>query len=810
MNPLLETAITFDRHGIAAVPVAEDGTKRPALRHWKQFQTARPDPADFPAWFTGTGIGIITGAVSGGLEMAEIEGRTGGAEIITDLSILANSSGIGDIWERVCRGWVERSPSGGIHWFYRITDAPVPGNTKIAKISAKIVLAETRGEGGFVVTAPSHGYVHETGTPWTVLTGGPGSIPELTMEERDAFLSVLRTLQPQEPRIPAPDPGAFINTPAFEPPRNTDGGISPLDDYEQKTDWKDILTGWTMVFQHGRTRYWRRPDKRLGVSATTGHAEDRDRLYVFSSSTEFQTETPYTKQGAYAVLHHGGDHKAAAAALMKKGFGKKPPEKSRPINRDTAPMSGAETVGNLATVTDISERRKPERTLEQTDDGNALALIDDYGSAIRYAPERGRWLYWTGNRWTWQPPDGGMVRELAKRVARQLPEGDGNDRHKKYSLSAVGISNMLSQARTDERIAVQINDLDAHPWELNTPDGIINLKTGELLPPDPRKLHTRMTSCVPDFSADQTFWLNFLSAAFPGNAELIGYMQRLFGYSAVGKVEAHILPFCHGGGGNGKGVTLETIAGILGDYATSAPNGFLMAQPFPGHSTEIADLAGARFVICSEVNKKDKFDEAKVKLLTGGDTLKARFMRQDYFKFTPTHHLWLMGNHQPAVEAGGDGFWRRLRLIPFLHKVPDDEVIPDLQEILIRDHGPAVLAWIAQGAALYAADGLQEPVQVKAATAAYEAEMDTVGRFLDEECHTGPAAENMSVRVSQLRAAYESWCQENGETPMQGRAFTAQLTGHGIQTGKRGTNGVRLYGGIGLKAEPGDDRFKED
>jgi putative DNA primase/helicase len=223
---------------------------------------------------------------------------------------------------------------------------------------------------------------------------------------------------------------------------------------------------------------------------------------------------------------------------------------------------------------------------------------------------------------------------------------------------------------------------------------------------------------------------------------MIGYLQRLVGYSAVGMIGPHVLPFCHGSGGNGKGAFLEAVTGVLGDYATSAPVGFLMAQTHSGHETEIARLAGARMVLCSEVNEDDRFDEAKVKQLTGGDTLTARFMRQDHFTFTPTHQLWLMGNHQPAVRSGGRSFWRRLRLVPFLHEVPESEVIDDLQGLLVREHGAALLAWIVAGAVAYAEDGLREPDSVKSATAAYERDQDTVRRFVDDCCHLGggPAA----------------------------------------------------------------------
>lgn len=362
---------------------------------------------------------------------------------------------------------------------------------------------------------------------------------------------------------------------------------------------------------------------------------------------------------------------------------------------------------------------------------------------------------------------------------------------------------MLTQAATDPRITVTIDQLDAHPWELNTPGGIIDLRTGQLSPPDPTKLHTQITSCTPDFDADQSFWLAFLHQTFPEGDELIGYMQRLIGYSAVGEVREHLLPFAYGGGGNGKGAMLEAIAAVLGDYATTSPNGFLMATNYAQHSTEIARLAGKRMVLCSEVNESDRFDEAKVKQLAGGDTLTARFMRQDDFTFKPSHQLWLLGNYQPAVESGGHSFWRRLRLIPFLHTVPDDKKIEDLQGILARDHGPALLAWIAQGAAAYAAGGLQEPAGVKAATQDYAHSVDTVGRFIEEECtlHPGSAAAHLATDVSAIRAAYERWCLDNGETALRGRAFQSQIARHGVLTGPnapRGTGGTRRYGGITL------------
>ncbi|AYN57465.1 DNA polymerase/primase [Arthrobacter phage Constance] len=817
----LEAAKELAAAGLSVVPVMTDGTKRPA-GGWKEYQTLRASTTKLHEWFAqgNQGIGIITGTISGNLEMSEVEGR--GADRLPEIAQLATDTGLADLWARLCSGWLEQSPSGGWHWFYKISypeGFKFPGNTKLAKAANKETLAETRSEGGFVVVAPSAGTVHPTGKPWVRVAGGPSTIPTITPDEREAFHALLGTLNEYTPEVTQQ---AFSVTTTQRDPLE---GTTPGDDFENKTTWADILqpAGWTKLFTSGRTTYWRRPGKTLGMSATTGNAEDRDRLYVFTSSTEFEQETPYTKFGAYALLHHRGDHAAAASELRKKGHGSEP---QRPVRvplpgklhsvptvtpaplpqSDLTPHVQQMTAGTaaLATVHDIDDHRAPSVTLQRSDDGNAQALIDQYGDRLRYCSERGRWLAWNGNVWEWQHGTGGAAREYAKAIARALPDaGTEAQNHKRRALSAKGTSDMLIQAQTDPRITVTIDQLDAHPWELNTPGGIIDLRTGQLTPPDPTKLHTRITSCAPDFDADTTLWQTFLNQTFPEGEGLIAYMQRLVGYSAVGEVREHLLPFAYGGGGNGKGVFLEAIKGVLGDYATTSPNGFLMASNYAPHTTEIARLAGQRMVICSEVNEDDKFDEAKVKALAGGDTLTARFMRQDDFTFKPTHQLWLMGNHQPAVESGGHSFWRRLRLIPFTHTVPDSQMIEDLQGILARDHGPAVLAWIARGAAEYAAKGLQEPAGVKAATEDYAHSVDTVGRFIEEECtlHPGTAAAHLATDVSAIRAAYERWCLDNGETALRGRAFQSQIRRHGVLTGAqapRGTGGARRYGGITL------------
>jgi P4 family phage/plasmid primase-like protien len=761
-SEMLAAALAWHDAGLSVVRVATDGTKAPDGA-WKQYQ-ATPSTRDTVAdWFSDghPGVGVICGAVSGNLEMFELEGRAASAGFTDQLVAQLAADGHPDLFARIASGYCETTPGGGIHLLYRV-EGGVDGNAKLARRPAEPdpvtgrprvdVLAETRGEGGFVVVSPSGGTVHPTGNAWRTIAGSPATIVTITAVERDALHLAARALDEMPPPAPMPDP------PVLDRERQP-GEISPGDDYNQRATWHELLggNGWTLARQHGDRAYWTRPGKGFGISAVSGGG-DGDYLYVWSTSTELPAEQAMSKWRVYALLEHGGDFSGAASALRRKGFGSPIPEPTRPVLTVLPTIS----LGSVAISEDLEQDPVVAETLAHSDDANALALVDTYGQVIRYVPERGRWLHWTGRRWEWCPSGGGIVREYLKRIARSLPDDSTAEaRHKQRALSAIGTTAGLTQAQTDHRIVVGLDQLDARPYELNTPGGIVDLRTGQLEAADPTHLHTRITTVAPDAEADAARWLNFLHDTFDGHEELPAYLQRLVGYSVTGVVREHVLPFAFGAGANGKGVFLETLRAVLGDYATTAPSGFLMARNYAGHETEIARLAGARMVVCSEVNEGDRFDEAKVKTLTGGDTLTARFMRMDHFTFVPTHKLWLMGNHQPAVNGGGHSFWRRLRIVPFVNTVPEHKRVDDLQGILAAEHGPAVLAWIVAGAASYFSGGLREPQSIKDATAEYAHEQDTVSRFVEDVCHLGGGSE-VKLRTNIVRDAYEHWCHGEG------------------------------------------------
>lgn len=815
MSHLHAAAHQLAQAGCSVVPVTTDGKKTPAVA-WKTYQTTPATTAQLDTWFTGghyDGIGIICGHVSGNLEMLEVEGRA--LHLVEQLATLMADNGYADLWKSLCGGYLEQSPSGGMHWLYRVDGQP-RGNTKLARRPCTDgpgvdVLIETRGEGGYVVVAPSAGRTHPTGRPWTMLTGGPSSIPTITVDERDALHAIATMLD----QMPIPEPTEHPTGPDLLTPA---GGLRPGDDYNQRATWHDILTahGWQRTKTFGTRGYgWTRPGKsaRDGISATTGTSSDgADRLYVFSSSTDFDTERPYSKFAAYTLLEHAGDHSAAARQLRADGYGTPPPEPTTPTPiTPPAPAPGRPQLSVVDGGQDGTAALKPAptATLERSEDGHAHQLIDTYGDLIRYCPQRAAWLAWDGTVWRWQPKGGGIVREYTKTVARAFPQTDqAAVSHKKRALSANGVTGALTQASTDHRITIDLGDLDANPWILNTPAGVINLRTGNLQPPDPTNLCTKITTAAPDFTNRDTTWETFLNDTFGNDTQLRTYVQRLFGITLIGSVLEQLLAFLHGLGANGKSTLVEAFMHALGvgesGYATAAPAEMLMIRKHSEHPAELAQLAGARLVVCSELDDGQRFAEAKIKQLTGRDSINARFLYGQPFTFTPTHTIWLLGNHRPQARTGGMAFWRRVKLIEFRHVVPPDKLDPALADKLNAAAG-AILAWAIQGAVDYQHGGIREPTGVSEATEAYAADQDTIGRFVADQVHLCPGVDAARVAISDLRQAYERWCTETGETPAGPKRLTQELRDRFDIGDVKGNKGRRFYTGLTLLASEEDD-----
>jgi putative DNA primase/helicase len=449
-----------------------------------------------------------------------------------------------------------------------------------------------------------------------------------------------------------------------------------------------------------------------------------------------------------------------------------------------------------------------------SDRGNAKLFVALYGRDFRHVPGLG-WYRWCGYRWEIDEDDTVLwaAGEMAEALAEVDPAGrhpsSALRRHRRRALSTSGMKAMLMQAKAAPGMVLNAALLDADPYALCTPAGVVDLHTGLLTEPDPDKhCHSRATTAAPR-EMPTPRWQRFLTDTFGDDAEgtqMIDFLHELLGYSITGDVGAQIMPFLYGQGKNGKSVLLDVMVKLLGDYADAAPPGFLMARPFEGHPTDLAELHGRRIIVCSELKPGDRFDEARVKMLTGGDRIKARRMRQDFFSFNPTHKLWLLGNHRPEVNTGGYAFWRRMKLIPFERVVADDRKVDNLADVLVTEEGPGILNWLIAGARRYlnGPRDLTGPRRVQTATTAYAETEDHTGRFLSECCTLDPA---MRAEQTQLYSAYKSWCQLEGATPVSSRAFAARVRETvGISTPKEMilSNQRKFYPGIGLNAEAGE------
>ncbi|WP_336053834.1 DNA primase family protein [Streptomyces sp. CA2R101] len=450
-----------------------------------------------------------------------------------------------------------------------------------------------------------------------------------------------------------------------------------------------------------------------------------------------------------------------------------------PTNNAAAPLRPGAPTGQSAGIlpTSLSDR------------GNARLFIQLYRDRFRHIEGLG-WYMWDGHRWKRTGAEKAALwaaGEMAEDMPSTDPRGNFTDHemadHRRRTLSTAGIQALLTQAKAAPGLSIDPDALDGNPYALCTPIGPVDLFTAQLCKPDPAcDLHTRATSVAPQ-AMDTPRWNRFLADTFGDDAEgreMIDFLQLLLGYSITGDVSAQVLPFLHGEGKNGKSVLLDTMIQILGDYAASAPPGFLMDRgAYAEHSTELTELHGRRLLVCSELKPDDRFDESRIRLLTDGEKIKARRMQQDYFSFNPTHHLWLLGNHCPEVSTGSLTFWRRIRLVPLTRTVSQERRIDNLAFELVRNEGPGILQWLIEGARRYLTtrDSLKGPERVRIATNAYATTEDHIGRFLDEFCTLGPDRESeLCVEQGLLYTKYSAWCTfGQGTRPAAPRAFAARV-----------------------------------
>jgi P4 family phage/plasmid primase-like protien len=441
-----------------------------------------------------------------------------------------------------------------------------------------------------------------------------------------------------------------------------------------------------------------------------------------------------------------------------------------------------------------------------TDQGNARRVVQAHGADLRHCHPWRSWYVWDGTRW--RPDD---TAEAVRRVkqtqaafylqaAKDLVGTEGDERKKRRATldhalmweDARRIANCLDLMRSEPGIPVVPADLDADPFLLNVANGTLDLRTGELRPHRREDLITKLAPVEYHPGAGCPLWLKVLSRVMGGNDLLITYLQRLVGYALTGDVSEQVLWFLYGAGQNGKSTFLMTILAMLGDYAMQAVSDLLMQKRNESHPTERADLFGRRFVATIETEEGKRLAEALMKQLTGGDKVRARKMRQDFFEFSPTHKIVLAANHKPVIRGCDMAVWRRIKLVPFLVTIPEKEKDKNLPGKLLAEL-PGILAWAVRGCLDWQRHGLGEPEAVRDATDEYRAEQDVLARFFEEVCVTIPEAR---VKSSALLEAYQRW---SGDKWMTSVEFSKRLTARGFASKKSG--GVMWWHGIGLPQE---------
>lgn len=438
---------------------------------------------------------------------------------------------------------------------------------------------------------------------------------------------------------------------------------------------------------------------------------------------------------------------------------------------------------------------------DYAEDMLAQEVVQLHGESFRYVEAWDKWFIWDGV--CWREDDTGRVidqyirgvcYEKADRIGRQNTKNA--ERLSAKLLSSATIHSVRKLAQSIPPVAATVAQWDNDPWLLNTPGGVVDLRTGELLEHRHDDYMTKITEVAPDWNCPTPLFDKFLDRVMKGDQDFIAYSMRVFGYSLTGLVTEHVICFGYGEGRNGKGVLLNTVGGLMNDYSVVAPITTFIVSKHEQHPTDLASLRGARFVRCSEVEKGHQWAEAKIKLLSGGDPIKARFMRQDFFTYQPQFKLFIIGNHKPSLRTVDEAIKGRMQMWPFDVVIPPAERDKMLEEKLKAER-PGILAKMIDGCMEWQRIGLKPPQCVIERTAEYMQDQDSVAEWF-KDC-----IELDAKGFEPIQGLFDSWTRwatQAGEWVGKRKEFKAWFEKRGYHEGKRNT-GIG-FAGIRLKLTP--------
>ena len=436
------------------------------------------------------------------------------------------------------------------------------------------------------------------------------------------------------------------------------------------------------------------------------------------------------------------------------------------------------------------------------DTGNAERFVDLFGDKIRYCYTDKRWYYYDGKRWctdysgTAMRLTDGAIEAMKLELKDYLAEGGEESdmyksfkKHVKTSRSHKSKENMLKEVQ--HNVPLMPKQLDRRKFALNTPNGVIDLKTGKLYAHKAEYYLSKITETEIGNSADCPLWERFLDEIFEGDKDLIRYVQKAVGYTLTGETVEQCAFFLYGTGRNGKSTFIDIIREIMGSYAANIQPESLMVKSSAGSAinSDIARLKGARLVTSVEPNEGVRLNEGLIKQLTGDDTVTARKLYGEEFEFKPEFKLWMATNHKPTIRGTDTGIWRRIHLIPFNACIPLEKVDKDLKQKL-RSELPQIFRWALDGCLLWQKEGLRQPASVMDAVREYRREMDVITAFIEDKCELSGAEQS-----SLLYAAYSQWAEDNNEYRMSATKFSLEMSKRFEKVKARNSN---FFNGISL------------
>jgi putative DNA primase/helicase len=446
-------------------------------------------------------------------------------------------------------------------------------------------------------------------------------------------------------------------------------------------------------------------------------------------------------------------------------------------------------------------RQLKEGKLQFTDATNAQRLFREHGADIRYNAAWKKWLVWNGKHW--EMDEGALIHEKGLATVRNiyddiLKTDDYRERLEieKFAMLSESMRRreaFVRAASLMKALNVSSDDLDPNPWLLNVNNGTIDVAAGAFREHRQTDMITKIARVDYDPSADCPLWKQFIREIMDFNAEVIGFVQMAAGWALTGDISEQTMFILFGSGANGKSTFLNTIMRLLGDYAMATPTETFMRKNGDQNTNDIARLRGARFVTTTEAEQGRRLSETLIKKITGNDQMTARFLYGEFFNFVPTFKIFMATNHKPVIKGTDYGIWRRIKLIPFTTRIPEEKQDRHL-ELKLREEASGILNWLLEGTSRWRQEGLKAPAAVLNATDEYRGEMDVIGNFLKERCVQQPGA---SIRIRELFKSYQEWCEENNEHAVSERFLGLRLAEMGFERTR--TADARYWSGLALR-----------